>query len=115
LPAFGTDLIKLSANLDRDVFGIAIGALADMASMGSRVEAIYQLGGRVHRRLQHLCRGFEVEAYPFHWNSPPVVAETQGPSRQLQPKLIQFQDGKPMTQQDSMVPATGSELFCWSD
>jgi hypothetical protein len=115
LQAFGSVLIKLFANLDRDVFGIAIRACTDMASMGSRIEAIYDFGGCVHRRLQHLCRGFEVEAYPFPCNSAPVVVETQGPSRQLQPKLIQFQDGKPMTEQDSMVQATVSELFCWSD
>ena len=115
LPAFGSDLIKLFANLDRDVFGIAVGARADLASMDSRIEAIYHFGGLVHRRLQGMCRGFEVEAYPFPWNSAPVVAETQGPSRQLQPKLIQFQDGKPMTQQDSIVQGFVTELFCWSD
>jgi hypothetical protein len=86
-----------------------------MASMDSRIEGIYHFGGRVHRRLQHLCRGFEVEAYPSPWNSAPVVAETQGLSRQWQPKLIQFQGGKPMTQQDSMVQATVSERFRWSD
>jgi hypothetical protein len=72
-------------------------------------------GGRVHLRLQGICTGFEVEAYPFAWNSAHVVAETPGPSRQLQPKLIQFQDGKPMTQQDSITQAIVSECFCWSD
>jgi hypothetical protein len=108
LPAFGSELYKLFATLDRAVFGIAIGARTDMASMDSRIEGIYQFGGRMHRRLQHLCRGFEVEAYPFPWNWAPVV-------RPLQPELIQFQDGKPMTQQDSMVQATVSELFRWSD
>jgi hypothetical protein len=115
LPAFGSDLIKLFANLDRDVFGIAIGARADLPSMGLRIEAIYHFGGLVHRRLQGMCTGFAVEAYPFPWNSASGVAETQGPSHQLQPKLIQFQDGKPMTQQDCIVQAIVSELFCWSD
>jgi hypothetical protein len=63
-----------------------------------------------------MCRrGFEVKAYPFPWNSASGVTENQGPSRQLQPKLIQFQDGKPIAQQDCIVQATVSELFCWSD
>jgi hypothetical protein len=115
LPAFGSDLIKLFANLDRDVFGIAVGARADLPSMDSRIEAIYHFGGLAHRRLQGMCKGSEVEAYPFPRNSAPVVAETQGPSRQLQPKLIQCQDGSPMTQQDSIVQDVVSELFCWSD
>jgi hypothetical protein len=86
-----------------------------MVSMDSRIDGIYQIGGRMHRRLQRLCKGFEVEAYPFPWNYARVVAETPGLSRQWQPKLIQFQDGKPMTQQDSMVQATVSERFRWSD
>ena len=115
LTASCPNLIKLFANLDREVFGICVGARGDLVSATSRIQAIFQCGGSAYQRLQGMCTTVELDAYPFPCSSSPVVLDTQLPSRELHAKLIQFEDGKPTNHQDTIVQSTLSELFTWSD
>jgi hypothetical protein len=102
------------ANLDKDVFGILAGQLAE----APRRAALLESCGHAYLRMAKSFPDHSFPSYPYALPLAPAMGPKAGKAATkadvLVPAVITFVDGKPITQQASVVDGVRLERFDWS-
>jgi hypothetical protein len=105
---------KFLGNLDKDVFGIILGPLSE----APRLAALFDSCGHAYLRMLQLFPGISFPSYPHALPAAvaagPAAGKAASKADVLVPKVIDFVDGKPVTQQASVVEGVRPERFHWS-
>jgi hypothetical protein len=105
---------NLLGNLDKDVFGILLGPLSEAPRRAFLLDSC----GHAYLRMLQLFPGVSFPSYPHALPvavaAGPEVGKAPSKAEVLVPAIIDFVDGKPVTQQASIVEGPRLERFDWS-
>ena len=103
--------IKFLGNLDKDIFA----KLTNADEPSVRESAVRMCGVNYHKRLTRMLVGEKVPAFTHGCGEMSAGATSAGSAPTMQPKVIVYDEaGRPLTQQDKIVPDTRSEEYGWS-
>jgi hypothetical protein len=105
---------KFLGNLDKDVFAILLGTLSEAPRRVKLLDAC----GHAYLQMLQLFPGASFPSYPHALPAAVAAGPTAGNAVSkadvLVPLVIDFVDGKPVTQQASVVEGVRLERFHWS-
>ena len=108
--------VKFLGNLDKEIFHDTAVARDDPEV--SRIAQLRTTGQRYFARLGGLAPKASLPNWPFPWTTvvrqpAPAVAKASTPT--LQPRILRFVDGRPVTGQDEYVPENPVEDLAWRE
>ena len=107
----GTESFKVVSVLDRDVFGAVIGVRGE-----DRKTQVSRAASKCFEKLQSLQ--VQLPPCPFALGGlaePPATAGSPAAVADLAPKLIRYENGKPVTSQDVVQQREFAEKIMWAE
>ena len=112
----GFQWTKFFANVDKEVYGVAFSDRRDLPKAEDKRRALEEAATRAQHRLCTMFPDSKFPVGPFKERvAGPAAPEVSGSKKQvLVPKLIQFEDGKPVTVQEHVTTGSKAENIQWA-